>query len=66
MRAYPVELRQRIVAAVERGEQSIRQIAHEFLVSMSCIVRLLQRHRQTGSVQQTARGHPGTQTRRGR
>ena len=51
MRAYPIELRERIVAAVERGDQSIRQIARQFLVNVSCVVRLLQRWRQTGSVQ---------------
>ena len=51
MRAYSNDLRERIVAAVERGEQSIRQIAQLFSVSLSCIVRLLQHQRRTGSVQ---------------
>jgi transposase len=51
MRAYSNDLRERIVAAVERGEHSIRQIARLFSVSLSCVVRLLQRQRQTGSVQ---------------
>src|SRR6266513_1860403 len=51
MRAYSNDLRERIVAAVERGELSLRQLAHLFAVSLSCIVRLLQRQRQTGSVQ---------------
>jgi transposase len=51
MRAYSNDLRERIVAAVERGEHSIRQIARLFCVSVSCIVRLLQRKRRTGSVQ---------------
>src|SRR5205807_2422021 len=51
MRAYSNDLRERIVAAVERGEYSIRQIAHLFSVSLSCIVRLLQHRRRTGSVQ---------------
>ncbi len=51
MRAYSNDLRERIVAAVERGEHSLRQLAHLFAVSRSCIVRLLQRKRQTGSVQ---------------
>lgn len=51
MRAYSNDLRERIVAAVERGELSIRQIARVFSVSLSCVVRLLQRQRQTGSVQ---------------
>src|SRR5262245_18445354 len=56
MRAYSVDLRERIVAAVERGEQSIRQIARLFSVSLSCVVRLLQRKRRTGSVQPRPHG----------
>jgi transposase len=51
MRAYSNDLRERIVAAVERGEHSIREIAELFSVSLSCVVRLLQRWRRTGSVQ---------------
>jgi transposase len=51
MRAYSNDLRERIVAAVEHGEQSIRQIARLFSVSLSCVVRLLQHKRRTGSVQ---------------
>jgi len=51
MRAYSNDLRERIVAAVERGEYSIRQIADLFAVSLSCVVRLLQHQRRTGSVQ---------------
>lgn len=56
MRAYSNDLRERIVAAVERGEQSIRQIAHIFSVSLSCVVRLLQHQRKTGSVQPKPHG----------
>ena len=51
MRPYSDDLRDRIVAAVERGEQSIRRLATVFSVSLSCIVRLLQRKRRTGSIQ---------------
>jgi transposase len=51
MRAYSNDLRERIVAAVERGEHSIRLIARLFCVSLSCVVRLLQHKRRTGSVQ---------------
>jgi transposase len=50
MRAYSNDLRERLVAAVERGEQSFRQIAHLFAVSLSCLVRLMQRHRRIGTV----------------
>src|SRR5262249_24968598 len=51
MRAYSNDLRERIVAAVDRGELSLRQIARLFSVSLSCLVRLLQRRRRTGSIQ---------------
>src|SRR5947209_11346708 len=51
MRAYSNDLRERLVAAVERGEYSMRQIADLFSVSLSCLVRLLQHQRRTGSVQ---------------
>lgn len=51
MRPYSIDLRERIVAAVERGEHSIRQIVHLFAVSLSFVVRLLQRYRRTGSLQ---------------
>src|SRR4051812_42926312 len=50
MRAFSNDLRERIVAAVERGEHTLQQIAELFLVNVSVIVRLLQRKRQTGSV----------------
>src|ERR1700704_467234 len=56
MRAYSNDLRERIVAAVERSEQSIRQIARLFSVSLSCVVRLLQRQRRTGSAQPQPHG----------
>jgi transposase len=56
MRAYSNDLRERIVAAVERGQQSIRQIARLFSVSLSCVVRLLQHQRRTGSVQPKPHG----------
>lgn len=50
MRAYSNDLRERLVAAVAQGEQSLRQIARLFAVSLSCLVRLLQRQRLTGAV----------------
>jgi transposase len=62
MRAYSNDLRERIVAAVERGEHSLRQLAHLFSVSLSCIVRLLQHQRRTGSVQ--PKPHAGVPTRK--
>lgn len=49
MRPYSPDLRERLVAAVARGQHSLRELAELFLVSVSCIVRLLRRHRATGS-----------------
>ena len=57
MRPYSNDLRERIVAAVDRGEHSLRELATLFCVSLSCIVRLLRRHRDTGSV--TPKPHGG-------
>src|SRR3989442_7166625 len=51
MRPYSMDLRERIVAAIDRREHSLRQIAHLFSVDLSFLVRLLQRRRATGSVQ---------------
>jgi len=60
MRAYSNDLRERIVTAVGRGEHSLRELAQLFGVSLSFIVRLLQRQRQTGAVQ--PRPHAGGHT----
>lgn len=50
MRAYSIDLRERILAAVERGKGSLRELADLFLVSLSSIVRLLRRYRASGSL----------------
>ncbi len=51
MRPYSQDLRERIIAAVERGEASLREIAELFLVNVSTVGRLVKRRRQTGSVE---------------
>ncbi len=56
MRPYSTDLREHILAAIERGDHSLRQIAYLFSVSLSFLVRLLQRHRHTGSVQPKPHG----------
>jgi len=50
MRPLSNDLRQRILAAVDNHEGSRRQIAKRFMVDVSCITRLLQLRRQTGSI----------------
>jgi transposase len=51
MPPYSADLRERIIAAVDRHQHSLRQLAHLFSVSLSFLVRLLQRRRHTGSIQ---------------
>ena len=60
MRPYSLDLRQRVVAALDAGEGSQPEIAARFRVSVSFITRLFQRRRQTGSVAPAPHGggHP--------
>jgi transposase len=50
MAAYSQDLRQRVLDCIDRKEGSLRQIARRFVVSLSFVVRLLQLHRRTGSL----------------
>jgi transposase len=50
MRPYSSDLRERILAAVDHHEGSIRRIARIFRVSTSFIVRLLQHRRRAGTI----------------
>jgi len=50
MKPYPLELRQRIVAAVEQREQTIEEIAEMFGVTERYVYKLLQLYRQTGDL----------------
>ena len=56
MTPYSEDLRQRVVETIQRGEGSVRQIASRFLVSVSFVIRLLDLHRTTGSVEPRAHG----------
>lgn len=56
MRPISIDLRIRIVAAVEGRQFSLRELAERFSVHLSTIVRLLQRFRSTTSVQPKAHG----------
>src|SRR4051794_10304705 len=47
-RPYSEDLRKRIVAEVEAGA-SCRATAGKFAVSVSCVIKLMQRRRRTGS-----------------
>src|SRR3954451_6621502 len=50
MRPYSTDLRERVAAAVDHGEGSQREIASRFRVSLSFIVRLLQRRRDADTL----------------
>jgi transposase len=49
-RPYSLDLRERVVAAVEKGGLSSRQAAGQFGVGVSTAIRWVGRLRQTGSV----------------
>ena len=51
MRAYPVELRERVVAAIDRGEGTWAATAARFRVSVAFVGKLLRRRRETGSIE---------------
>lgn len=48
--AYSVDLRERVVRAVDRGEGTQKQIAERFGVGTTFIKQLLKRRRETGSL----------------
>jgi transposase len=54
-RPYSEDLRSRIVSAVEGGT-SRNAAAEQFAVSVSCVVKLMQRLRRTGSIAPGPRG----------
>jgi transposase len=49
-RAYSIDLRERVVAAVESGGMSCRRAAAQFGVGVSTAIKWVQRMRETGSV----------------
>lgn len=50
MKAYSLDLRQKIVDAYAAGNISQRQLAQRFQVALSFIQKLLKRYRETGSI----------------
>ena len=50
MKAYSIDLRQKIVEADHNQEGSYRQLAHRFRVSLSFVKRLLKRYKDTGGI----------------
>ena len=62
MKAYSTDLRQKIIAASQRGQTTQRAVAELFGVSVSFVEKLLQRYRTTGTF--AAKAHGGGQKRR--
>src|SRR5829696_1079596 len=56
MRPYSTDLRERVADAVDHKEGSLRQIARRFCVSLSFVVRLLQRRRDAGTIEPKPHG----------
>ena len=56
MKAYSIDLRQKIVEAYNNQEGSQRQLAKRFRVSLSFVHSLLQRYHQVGTVEPKAHG----------
>jgi transposase len=50
MKPYSEDLRTRIIDAIDQHDGPLRQIARRFRVSLSSIVRLLRRRRETGAI----------------
>jgi transposase len=58
MKAYSVDLRQKIVAAHLTEKMSIRKVATRFAVSKSFVQKLLNLQRTEGNLQPKTRGKP--------
>lgn len=57
MKAYSLDLRERVVSAYQNGIDSIREVSEQFQVSPSFLKKMLARHRADGDL--TPRGHGG-------
>ncbi len=60
MRAYSLDLRQKVVAAVERGDSTVEEAAADFGVGQTFVKKMLRQHRETGDLSpaRTAAGSP--------
>lgn len=56
MKAYSLDLRQKVIDAYNRKEGSQRQLAKRFSVSLSFIQDLLKRYREDGTIAPRAHG----------
>ena len=56
MKTYSIDLRERIVEAVDNKEGTLREIAETFKVNKSFIDKLLKQRRETGSIEALPHG----------
>ena len=56
MKAYSLDLRQRVVAAYEHGKGSIAEVAEQFNVGQTFVKKMLRQKRERGSVAPLAHG----------
>jgi transposase len=56
MKAYSIDLRERVVAACDAGDTTRERVAARFSVSVPWIRKLLRRRRETGSIAPKPRG----------
>jgi transposase len=59
MRAYSLDLRQKVITAVERGDSTIAEVAATFGVGLTFVKKMLRQHRETGDL--SPRPHGGGQ-----
>lgn len=50
MKAYSIDLRQKLVDAYEKGNVSQRQLAEQFCVATSFVQKILKQYRETGDL----------------
>lgn len=56
MKAYSLDLRERVVSSYQDGVESIREVCEQFQVSPSFLKKMLARHRATGDLAPRAHG----------
>lgn len=56
MKAYSIDLRQRVVTAYEAGQTTIKEVAERFSVGETFVKKMLRQKRSSGAVQVPAHG----------
>jgi transposase len=50
MKTLSIDLRERIMAAVDSGQSTLQQIADRFMVSLGMVKKLVQQRKRTGTI----------------